>query len=99
MSSVDLIPSCEALAILRAVANRPHAARASLKALVDRGLIQAYPVHSREFLYSADEVRTVAARLAAGLTASGRADDLSKLERIVATLERAVAALEKERHS
>lgn len=63
-ASPELISSAHAVAILRAVAQRPTASRASLKALVDRGLIQAQTVHCRRKLYPADQVRAVAAKLA-----------------------------------
>lgn len=56
------VGSGKALKILREV--RPRASRGSLKALVDRGLLTAELLHARRFTYDADEVRTLAAKLA-----------------------------------
>lgn len=64
--SSEFVSSGQAVAILRAVAQRPTASRASLKSLADRGLIQAHTVHCRRKLYDPDQVRAVAAKLAGG---------------------------------
>ncbi len=60
--SLKRIGSSKALEIIREV--RPRASRGSLKALVDRGLITVEPIHARRFAYDADEVKSLAARLA-----------------------------------
>ena len=62
-TSKVLVSSSTALKIFRERSNRPAANRCSLKAYVERGLITAYPIHSRRFAYDPEQVAAVAAKL------------------------------------
>ncbi len=59
-----LVPARTAVEIIRKEANRPRANGASLKNLVDRGLITPVKIHCRLFAYDPEQIAKVAAKLA-----------------------------------
>ena len=59
----NYIPSSQAIAIFRDIANRPRASRASLSYWVDRGLIRHIKVSKTFWLYEKQDVENVAKRI------------------------------------